>query len=75
MQISSVSSTTEAAVQEASLVAIYSTTVGGKSYSADVEQSGDEYTVTVSGLAGASASGSSIVAAEESIQNQIDILA
>ena len=57
------------------LVAEYATTVNGKSYGGSVEQSGSEYTATASGLAGASASGSSITAAENNLGALIDILA
>lgn len=57
------------------LVAEYATTVGGKSYGGSVEKSGDSYTATASGLAGASASGASIDAAENNLGALIDVLA
>jgi hypothetical protein len=77
MQINSILSTlstNETTAQEATLAAVFSTTAGGKNYSADVEQSGGEYTATVTGLPGASASGSSAMAAEENLDNRIDML-
>jgi hypothetical protein len=52
----------------------YSTTVGGKQYSGSVEESGSTYTASVSNLAGASATGSSIQSAENNLNTRIDIL-
>jgi len=63
-----------AATEAETLVSGYSTTVGGKQYSGSVEKSGTEYTASVSGLSGASASGSSITAAENNLGNKIDEL-
>jgi len=57
------------------LVSGYSDTVGGKHYSGSVEKSGNTYTASVSGLAGASASGSSEAAAENSLSERISVLA
>jgi hypothetical protein len=54
------------------LVSSYSTTVAGKQYSGSVEESQGEYTASVSGLA--SASGSSAMAAENSLSQRIDEL-
>jgi hypothetical protein len=59
---------------EETLAAAYSTTVGGKQYSGSVEESGGEYTASVSNLAGATASGSSIQSAENNLDMRIDIL-
>jgi hypothetical protein len=56
------------------LVSSYSTTVAGKQYSGSVEDSGGQYTASVSGLAGASASGSSAQAAENALTLRIDEL-
>jgi hypothetical protein len=52
----------------------YSTTVAGKQYSGSVEDSGGQYTASVSGLAGASASASSMQAAENALTLRIDEL-
>jgi predicted RNase H-like HicB family nuclease len=52
----------------------FSTTVSGKTYSASVEESNGEYVASVSGLAGASASGSSETAAENNLTTRIDEL-
>jgi predicted RNase H-like HicB family nuclease len=54
------------------LVASYSTTVAGKQYSGSVQESDGEYTASVSTLAGATASGSSIQAAENNLTTRID---
>jgi predicted RNase H-like HicB family nuclease len=56
------------------LVSGFSTTVGGKLYSGSVEESGGEYTASVPSLAGASATGSSIAAAENNLNNRINEL-
>jgi hypothetical protein len=45
-------------------VSSYSTTIAGKQYSGSVEESGGQYTASVPNLAGATASGSSLAAAE-----------
>jgi len=68
------SGSSSAATEEETLVSGYSTTVGGKQYSGSVEESGGEYTASVSGLSGATASGSSITAAENNLGNKIDEL-
>jgi predicted RNase H-like HicB family nuclease len=52
----------------------YSTTVAGKQYSGSVEESDGEYTASVSSLAGATASGSSVTAAENNLNNRINEL-
>jgi len=56
------------------LVSGYSTSVAGKQYSGSVEESGGQYTASVPSLAGATASGSSIDAAENNLNNRIDEL-
>lgn len=63
-----------ASAQEASLVTGYSTTVAGKQYSGSVEEADGEYTASVQNLAGATASGSSIQAAENNLNARIDEL-
>jgi hypothetical protein len=52
----------------------FSTTVAGTQYSASVAESGGEYVATASSLAGASADGSSLIAAENSLTLRIDEL-
>lgn len=59
----------------ATLAAVYSTTVGGKSYSGSMEESGGEYVASVPNPPGASASGSSIQSAENNLTIVIDTLA
>jgi hypothetical protein len=58
------------AAQE-TLVTTYSTTVGGTQYSGDVEQTGGEYTASIGGLVGASATGSSVLGVENSLSIRI----
>jgi hypothetical protein len=52
----------------------YSTSAGGKSYSANISQSNGTYTLSVSNLPGASVSGSSLNAAESALSVKIDTL-
>jgi hypothetical protein len=52
----------------------YSTTVAGAHYTGSIEESGGEYTVSVPSLAGVSASGSSMAAAENALNFRIDEL-
>jgi predicted RNase H-like HicB family nuclease len=52
----------------------YSTSVGGKSYSASISQANGTYTLSVPNLPGASVSGSSLSAAENALNVKIDIL-
>ena len=54
------------------LAAVYSTTVGGVQYNGSVEQSGNEYSVSIPNLPGATASGSSILSVENKLANRID---
>lgn len=63
-----------AASEAETLVSGYSTTVAGKQYSGSVEQSGSTYTASVAGLTGATASGSTLTAAENALNNRIDEL-
>jgi hypothetical protein len=59
----------------ASLVSqIYSTSVGGKSYSGSVVQSDGQYEVSIPNLPGATASASTAQAAENALTLKIDIL-
>jgi hypothetical protein len=53
---------------------IYSTSVGGKSYSANISQANGTYTLSVPNLPGASVSGSSLNAAESALSVKIDTL-
>jgi predicted RNase H-like HicB family nuclease len=48
--------------------------VSGVQYSGSVEQSGGQYTASVPSLAGASASGSTMQAAEDNLSARIDEL-
>jgi len=60
---------------DASLVSqIYSTTVGGKSYSSSVEQSNGQYVISIPNLPGATAAASTAQAAENALTLKIDIL-
>jgi len=52
----------------------YSTSVGGKSYSANISQANGTYTLSVPNLPGASVSGSSLSAAESALSVKIDTL-
>jgi predicted RNase H-like HicB family nuclease len=63
-----------ASAEEETMVSDYSTTVAGTQYSGSVEESGREYTASVPNLAGATATGSSIEAAENNLDNRIDEL-
>ncbi len=54
---------------------LYTTTVAGKTYTGDVEYSGGQYVVSVPGLLGASATGSTAQAAEESLGSVISAIA
>jgi predicted RNase H-like HicB family nuclease len=57
------------------MAASYSVTVGGKSYSGSVEESGGSYTASISNLPGATASGSSVQSAEDNLDAKLDALA
>jgi hypothetical protein len=57
-----------------SLITGYSTTVAGTQYSGSVQEAGGEYTASVPNLARATASGSSIQAAENNLYVRIDEL-
>jgi hypothetical protein len=50
----------------------FSTTVAGKQYSGSVNQSNGQYTASIPGLAGASASASSMQAAEDALTLRIN---
>jgi hypothetical protein len=56
------------------VAAAYSVTVGGKSYGASVAESGGTYTASVANLPGASASGSSVAAAEANLNAKVSAL-
>jgi hypothetical protein len=68
--VSSVAASASQLMAEAS----FSTTVNGKSYSGSVSYSNGEYVASDPDLAGASASGSSEMAAENSLATRIDEL-
>jgi len=61
--------------QATAMAASYSVTVGGKSYSGSVEESGGSYTASISNLPGATASGSSVQSAEDNLDAKLDALA
>jgi hypothetical protein len=61
-------------VQVTTIVATYSTTVGGKNYSESVEKLGEEYVVSVPNPPGASASGLSVQSAENNLSSKLDTL-
>lgn len=63
-----------AAAEAETLVSGYSTTIAGKQYSGSVEESGGQYTASVPSVPGASATGSSLAAAENNLSNRIDEL-
>jgi hypothetical protein len=52
----------------------YSTSAGGKSYSASISQSNGTYTLSVPNLPGAHVSGSSLSAAESALTVKVDTL-
>ncbi len=56
------------------MAAAYSTSVGGKTYSGSVSETGGVYEVSVPNVPGAHASGSSIQAAENNLNMRIDEL-
>jgi hypothetical protein len=60
--------------QVATILPSYSTNAGGKSYSASVEETGATYVASVEVPPEASASGSSIQAAENNLNARIDAL-
>jgi hypothetical protein len=53
---------------------LYSTTVGGKSYSADVSLSSGQYVATVPDLPGVSATGNTLLSAESNLNTRINVL-
>jgi hypothetical protein len=66
--------TSSATVEEDTLAAVYSTNVGGKSYSGSVTATAGDYTASVPNLQGATATGSSVEAAENNLSFVIDTL-
>jgi predicted RNase H-like HicB family nuclease len=52
----------------------YSTSVGGKSYSANISQANGTYTLSIPNVPGASVSGSSLSEAEIALSVKIDTL-
>lgn len=59
---------------DATVAAVYTTSVKGTSYSGSVDESDGTYTASVPSLAGASAAGSSILSAESNLSARIDEL-
>jgi len=57
------------------LVGAYTTTIGGVTYSGSVEEENGVYTASVSSLGGATATGSSMIEAENNLAVRIDELA
>jgi hypothetical protein len=53
---------------------IYSTNVGGKSYTANISQANGTYTLSVPNLPGSSVTASSLTAAENALNLRIDLL-
>ena len=64
---------TSAAIAELTVTG-YSTTVGGKQYAGSVEDANGTYTASIPSVNGATASGSSLVAAENNLDVRIDEL-
>jgi hypothetical protein len=80
MQISSSSAVAATQAQEtqslvSSMAALYSAKVGGTSYSAEVQLSAGSYTATIPALPGISASGGTILEAEDNLNLRINVLA
>jgi hypothetical protein len=65
---------TAAAVNELMVDVGFSTTIGGKTYVADVTYSGGEYIASDSNVTGAMATGSSLATAEDNLTTRIDVL-
>ena len=65
---------TVAAVNELVVDVGYSTTVAGKTYVADVTYTNGEYVAEDANLAGAVATGNSVVSAENNLTARIDVL-
>jgi hypothetical protein len=57
-----------------SLAALYSTKVGGKDYSAEVNLSAGQYVATIPDLPGVSATGGTMLNAENNLDLRISIL-
>jgi hypothetical protein len=81
MQITSASAVAAQAAQaqnSADLLAqsiIYSPNIGGKTYNADLNLSAGEYVATIPNLPNISASGSSLILAENNLDAKISLLA
>jgi hypothetical protein len=70
----SLTSMTASTVNELMSNTAFSTTVNGKNYSGSVSYSNGEYVASDPGLAGAEATGSSELAAENNLSTRIDEL-
>lgn len=67
-------SLSSSAVNELTTNVGFSTTVGGKTYSADVTYTGGQYVADDPNLVGAEATGGSLQSAENSLATRIDVL-
>jgi hypothetical protein len=74
-QAASVGANAAASALLDTLITGYTTTVAGTQYSGSVEQSGQQYTASVPNLIGATATGTSVLDAEENLNVRIDELA
>lgn len=72
--IAGVASLSASSVSQLMSETSFSTTIAGKTYSADVTYSNGEYVADDSKVAGAEASGSSVQAAENNLTERIDVL-
>jgi hypothetical protein len=75
VQSEAAASASVSSAEASGIAASYSTTVGGKSYSASITQSNGTYQLAVPNLPGATVSGSSLQAAENALKVKIDSLA
>lgn len=80
MQISSPSAIANNSAQaenKASLLVqstLYSASVGGKSYPADINLSAGQYVATIPGLPGISAQGNTLLATEHNLNTRLSVL-
>jgi len=70
-----VATTAQEAQNLLTLAALYSTKIGGTSYPAEVDLSGGSYVATVPALPGVSATGGTLLRAENNLNLRISILA
>ena len=72
--ISSALSLSASAVSQLMSDVAFSTTVNGKTYSADVTYSNGEYVADAASLSGAEATGSSVQSAENNLSTRIEVI-